>query len=239
VPRRVRVPGTTAVPDVARQAVERHLLPRSTALRSSLRVLSLVAVLALVAGVVILTQEPGSAEDAAPEVPASAGASASVVLGGAAQRDSAALTRRQLATADAQRRAVAAQAARVAAAKKAAAAAQLRARAQAKARATRAALRNPQAVARIMVAERGWSSGQFSCLRSLWQRESEWDPRADNPTSSAYGIPQALPGAKMASAGRDWRTNPVTQITWGLEYIENRFGTPCGAWAHSESHGWY
>jgi murein DD-endopeptidase MepM/ murein hydrolase activator NlpD len=202
------------------------------------RVLSLVTVLALVAGIVILTQEPGSAEEAAP-VPPTAGASATAILGGTAQRDSAALTRQRLSAADAQRKAAALQAARAAAARKAAVAAQLKARAEAKARAARAALRNPQGIARILVQERGWSSSQFSCLRSLWQRESAWNPRADNPTSSAYGIPQALPGSKMASAGPDWRTNPVTQIHWGLGYIENRFGTPCGAWAHSESHGWY
>ena len=230
--------GTTAVPDVARQAVERHPLPRRAALHNALRILSLVAVLALVAGLVILTQEPGSADEAAP-VPPTADASASVVLGGTAQRDAAALTRQRLSAAEAQRKAVALQAARAAAARKAAVAAQVRARAEARARATRAALRNPQGIARILVRERGWSSSQFSCLRSLWQRESGWNPRADNPTSSAYGIPQALPGSKMASAGPDWRTNPVTQITWGLGYIENRFGTPCGAWAHSESHGWY
>ena len=70
-------------------------------------------------------------------------------------------------------------------------------------------------------------------------RESRWDYRAMNPSSGAYGIPQSLPGSKMASAGSDWRTNPVTQIRWGLGYIAVRYGTPCGAWAHSESVGWY
>jgi hypothetical protein len=99
---------------------------------------------------------------------------------------------------------------------------------------------SPQAIARsMMAAEYGWGSGQFSCLRKLWQKESNWNPRADNPTSSAYGIPQALPGRKMASAGPDWRTNPATQIEWGLGYIAGRYRTPCGAWAHSQSHGWY
>lgn len=62
---------------------------------------------------------------------------------------------------------------------------------------------------------------------------------ADNPSSSAYGIPQALPGRKMSSAGADWRTNPATQISWGLGYIANRYGTPCAAWSHSRSHNWY
>jgi hypothetical protein len=90
-----------------------------------------------------------------------------------------------------------------------------------------------------MAADRGWGSGQFSCLNSLWQRESRWNYRAMNPSSGAYGIPQALPGGKMASAGSDWRTNPVTQIRWGLGYIADRYGTPCGAWSQSEASGWY
>ena len=105
--------------------------------------------------------------------------------------------------------------------------------------ATRNAQRDPRAVARIMVADRGWGEEQMSCLVSLWNKESGWDYTADNPSSSAYGIPQSLPGSKMASAGADWETNPVTQITWGLGYIENRYGTPCGAWSHSKSHDWY
>ena len=85
----------------------------------------------------------------------------------------------------------------------------------------------------------GYSADQFGCLDSLWTRESDWNPAADNPSSCAYGIPQALPGSKMASAGADWATNPVTQITWGLGYIRDRYGSPCGAWAHSESNGFY
>ena len=64
-------------------------------------------------------------------------------------------------------------------------------------------------------------------------------PHADNPSSSAYGIPQALPGSKMASAGSDWESNPATQIEWGLGYIADIYGTPCGAWDHSQSNGWY
>ena len=94
-------------------------------------------------------------------------------------------------------------------------------------------------VARAMVANRGWSGSQFSCLDSLWTRESNWNPRADNPTSSAYGIPQALPGSKMATAGADWRTNPATQIRWGLGYIADRYGNPCGAWNHFQQRNWY
>ena len=96
-----------------------------------------------------------------------------------------------------------------------------------------------RSVGKLLAAERGWGNTQFSCLNSLWDRESHWNYRADNPSSSAYGIPQALPGSKMASAGSDWRTNPVTQIKWGLYYIADHYGTPCSAWAHSESVGWY
>lgn len=98
---------------------------------------------------------------------------------------------------------------------------------------------DPRTIARALMAEFGFSESQFGCLDSLWERESKWNVYADNPTSSAYGIPQALPGSKMASAGADWRTNPVTQIRWGLGYIEDRYGSPCGAWAHSERVGWY
>lgn len=112
-------------------------------------------------------------------------------------------------------------------------------RKQIRERASRSARRDPQALARIMVADHGWSSGQFSCLKALWTRESGWNYRATNPSSGAYGIVQALPARKMASAGSDWRTNPVTQMKWGLDYIADRYGSPCGAWAHSESTGWY
>ncbi|WP_052366998.1 G5 domain-containing protein [Paraoerskovia marina] len=90
-----------------------------------------------------------------------------------------------------------------------------------------------------MAAERGWTGSEATCLDSLWTRESGWDENAANPTSSAFGIPQALPGSKMASAGSDWATNPATQIAWGLDYIAGSYGTPCSAWAHSESVGWY
>ncbi|GLY32276.1 hypothetical protein [Kineosporia sp. NBRC 101731] len=99
--------------------------------------------------------------------------------------------------------------------------------------------KNPQAAAKILLTDRGWSSAQYTCLDSLWTRESSWNYQATNPSSGAYGIPQSLPGSKMASAGSDWKTNPVTQIRWGLDYISDRYGTPCGAWSHSESVGWY
>lgn len=96
-----------------------------------------------------------------------------------------------------------------------------------------------RAIAKGLAAQRGWGEDQFACLDKLWEKESHWNASAQNRSSGAYGIPQALPGSKMASAGADWRTNPATQITWGLGYIENRYGTPCGAWSHSVSTGWY
>lgn len=96
-----------------------------------------------------------------------------------------------------------------------------------------------QAAARQMMASYGWDDTQFQCLVNLWQRESHWNYQAENPSSGAYGIPQALPGSKMGSVAADWATNPVTQITWGLQYIEGRYGSPCSAWAHSNSVGWY
>lgn len=96
-----------------------------------------------------------------------------------------------------------------------------------------------QAIAYDMLIARGWGQQEYECLVALWTRESNWNVYAHNPSSGAYGIPQALPGTKMASAGSDWQTNPATQITWGLGYIAARYGTPCGAWEHSERKGWY
>lgn len=85
----------------------------------------------------------------------------------------------------------------------------------------------------------GWSLDQMSCLDSLWTKESGWNHQAQNPSSGAYGIPQALPGDKMATHGDDWRTNPATQIRWGLDYLDNRYGSPCAAWQFSQANGWY
>lgn len=96
-----------------------------------------------------------------------------------------------------------------------------------------------QATARGMLAGYGWGDDQFSCLVSLWQKESGWNYQAQNRSSGAYGIPQALPGSKMGSAGADWATNAATQIAWGFGYISGRYGSPCGAWSHSQSVGWY
>lgn len=96
-----------------------------------------------------------------------------------------------------------------------------------------------KAIASTMVEARGWSTEQYDCLVSLWSKESGWNVYANNQSSGAYGIPQSLPGSKMASAGADWATNPATQITWGLGYIQARYGDPCGAWAYSQRVGWY
>ena len=97
---------------------------------------------------------------------------------------------------------------------------------------------DPHDIAKALLPDFGFSIDQYGCLESLWNRESGWNPHAANP-SGAYGIPQSLPGSKMASAGPDWQNDPVTQIKWGLAYIKDRYGSPCGAWGHSESHGWY
>lgn len=96
-----------------------------------------------------------------------------------------------------------------------------------------------QASARAMLGNHGWGDDQFSCLVSLWNKESGWNYQAYNRSSGAYGIPQALPGSKMATAGADWQSNAATQVAWGLGYISGRYGSPCGAWSHSQSVGWY
>jgi hypothetical protein len=95
-----------------------------------------------------------------------------------------------------------------------------------------------KALGQKMAAARGWG-GEWGCLEKLWDRESHWNERAMNRGSGAYGIPQALPGSKMASAGGDWQSSAATQIEWGLGYIAARYKSPCGAWAHSQATGWY
>jgi len=94
-------------------------------------------------------------------------------------------------------------------------------------------------IALQMTKKRGWGYSEYTCLVNLWNKESSWNIYAHNTGSGAYGIPQALPGEKMASVGSDWKTSAKTQITWGLGYIEGRYGTPCGAWASSQQRGWY
>ncbi len=98
---------------------------------------------------------------------------------------------------------------------------------------------NSQAYARLAVKAHGWGNADYQCLVKLWTKESQWNHKARNRSSGAYGIPQSLPGSKMASAGRNWRTDPPTQIRWGLSYITSRYGTPCGAWRHSQARNWY
>jgi len=98
---------------------------------------------------------------------------------------------------------------------------------------------DPREIAQSMLSEYGWSGDQFACLDDLWIGESKWDVEATNPTSGAYGIPQALPAEKMASAGDDWETNPATQIEWGLDYIADRYGSPCAANDFKQGNNWY
>ena len=95
-----------------------------------------------------------------------------------------------------------------------------------------------QSIAYNMLASFGFSTSQFSCLQDLWNRESGWSYDAENP-SGAYGIPQALPGSKMATAGADWQTNPATQIKWGLGYIKDVYGMPCAAWNFELANNYY
>ncbi|MBM7504563.1 hypothetical protein ACFPER_17235 [Agromyces aurantiacus] len=85
----------------------------------------------------------------------------------------------------------------------------------------------------------GWGEDQFQCLVQLWTKESGWNYQAVNASSGAFGIVQALPAEKLATAGADWRTNAATQISWGLDYIARGYGTPCGAWGHSQAVNWY
>jgi hypothetical protein len=114
-----------------------------------------------------------------------------------------------------------------------------RARARASRAQTQRLLADPRLAGRVLAERRGWGNEQFRCLNSLWTRESDWRTTARNSSSGAYGIPQALPASKLASAGADWRHNPLTQIRWGLGYIDSRYGTPCSAWRTFQTRGWY
>ncbi|MRG61780.1 hypothetical protein GE115_18140 [Agromyces sp. CFH 90414] len=91
----------------------------------------------------------------------------------------------------------------------------------------------------LAASQYGWGGDQFQCLVNLWQKESGWNYQAMNASSGATGIPQSLPGSKMATAGADWQTSAATQIRWGLGYIAGSYGTPCSAWSHSQSVNWY
>ena len=122
--------------------------------------------------------------------------------------------------------------------------AQLRARAKASKAAAALARKNNttpaqnKALGKHMSSLKGWS-GCWPSLETMWTHESGWNQRADNPYSDAYGIPQALPGSKMASAGPNWQTSAATQIAWGLGYIKARYGDPCKAWSFWQAHHWY
>jgi hypothetical protein len=203
------------------------------ALTSALRVTAASGVLLAVAGVVTGTVMTGPADrpggpstalTAALTLPASSSASAT--------GSSATGTSASAASSAEDVRAEALRAAREAEAVRTRAAA-------AAARAARDAQRDPRVAAKAQLAEHGWSASQFQCLDALWSKESGWEHTARNGSSGAYGIPQALPATKLASAGADWRTNPVTQIRWGLGYIEDTYGSPCAAWAHSRAMNWY
>lgn len=104
------------------------------------------------------------------------------------------------------------------------------------------ARQNPQAAARVLMLDHGWTSdAQYNCLVNLWNGESDWRYTAENPSSGAYGIPQSLPASKMSKFGSDYRTNPITQIKWGLWYIDEAYGSPCNAWStwQARSPHWY
>ena len=97
---------------------------------------------------------------------------------------------------------------------------------------------DPRRVARAMLPQFGFADSEFGCLDALYHSESGWNPRADNPISSAFGIPQALTGGTHVLPD-DYMTNPVSQIRWGLGYIKSTYGTPCSAWGFKQSHRWY
>lgn len=227
-------------------------------LRTAVRLTATTAALATVATVVVVTsRDEAVAVDPVPvayrleaqTVSAAHPADllrATAVLADGDERRRAAVAAMERAELEAKRKAEAARkkaaaerARKAEAARKAKARAAAERRAAQARRAARSAARDPRGAARAMLGAYGWGSSQFSCLDALWTKESGWNVHADNPTSSAYGIPQALPGRKMASAGADWATNPVTQIRWGLGYIRSTYGTPCAAWGHSQAHNWY
>ncbi|MEV4443688.1 transglycosylase SLT domain-containing protein [Streptomyces sp. NPDC049577] len=103
------------------------------------------------------------------------------------------------------------------------------------AQAATASASGAQETARKMIPD----EAQFQCFSKIVEHESGWNHQATNASTGAYGLVQALPGSKMASAGADWQTNPATQIKWGLDYMKDRYGSPCGAWSFWQSHNWY
>lgn len=203
------------------------------------------AVLATGAAVATTAQETATAE------PRSLAVDTELAQVSAAQATVAAADGARLATARAEvnsaKSALTAKAEEAARAKAAAAA---KARKEAAAKAARAAARkalianaqdDPKAAAKVIMGDYGFGEDQWSCLEQLWHGESGWNYTAENTSSGAYGIPQSLPGSKMGTVADDWRTNPVTQIKWGLGYIKDVYGTPCGAWGawNSRYPHWY
>jgi hypothetical protein len=91
-----------------------------------------------------------------------------------------------------------------------------------------------QAIAKQLV-----PSGQYACFANIIERESSWNVHATNPSSGAYGLPQSLPGNKMAEYGSDWRNSATVQIKWALAYMTGRYGSPCAAWTFWQNHSWY
>ena len=162
-------------------------------------------------------------------------ASAQQVSADAAAKKAAEEAARQKAAADAQAKADAEKAAK--AAEEAKRKADEEAANRAAARTALAAV--PAGSVQAMAAQIIGDASQFSCFSEIVKRESGWDYTATNASSGAYGLVQALPGSKMATAGADWRTNPATQIKWGLNYMNSRYGSPCGAWSFWQSHHWY
>jgi len=241
----------SALRSPSRKPPPRHRKPRQRRGPSKITVAvagtTAVASIAVASGVAAAAPE-APASKAAPSRQAAATASVSdatrqvarvkIDLAVQEQHRLAAQARRAAARREARRRAAARRAAELAAARQAQqSAAQQSAGNSASAPATPSG--SPQQIAAAMLGSFGWSSSEFGCLQSLWNAESGWNPSASNPISGAYGIPQALPGSKMASAGADWQTNPATQIKWGLGYIKQVYGSPCAAWSHEQSAGWY
>lgn len=177
---------------------------------------------------------PDGADAAQAKAAAQKAAQAKAAAAQKAAQVKAAQAKTAAATKAAQAKAAAAQkAAQVAAAKKAA---------LAKAAAANKPVNNPaaaKAYASGQLHSYGWDAAQMPCLEKLWNRESNWTTSATNSSSGAYGIVQALPGEKMASAGSDWRTNYETQIKWGMDYIDGRYGTPCDALQFHYANNWY
>jgi hypothetical protein len=227
----------------------RHRKPRKSRQPSKITLAvagaTTVATIAVASGVAVAAPDGPASQAAPPRSRSAAGAAADAsdaVRQLARQKIHLAALERDRLAAEARRAAARREARRQAAARRAAeraAARQAQQAAGSPASTPAAPSGSPQQIAAAMLGSFGWSSGEFGCLKSLWNAESGWNPSATNPISGAYGIPQALPGSKMASAGADWQTNPATQIKWGLGYIQQVYGSPCAAWSHEQSTGWY